>query len=355
MKKTVKTARCQKRSFEVIIDDYDIKIPLEETFKKFLSLAYGIYKGFAVAHTKEDKTHVHIGLVFRDKPRDLKWKDVTIYFQKAHSNVEKSNPLRNKSKDFNKKLQTYFNYTMDQEKHEGEIIHTPYFYRWTPQSNDEQDQAVPGDYLAGLIFKDLTVDQLDENIDESDIWTQKTRTYALRNYEKLEKMISKLDEIRSKRKEAKRYTEMKKKYRPFQKGLTEELDNQTDRQIHCHYDPGLTGKNYFVDCEGMRQDTLILQSAETKRIAYAWNPKKHKRIIFDIPKHKMSYVNTSVIEKLKNGTLFSEMHHPKMKKSSFKPKILILGNEQINRDSWTADRATYSTTNKEDFSYNRDC
>lgn len=338
--------RCQNQAFEVIINDYDLNIPLKDTFEAFINLKHGIYRGFAVPHTKEGKTHVHMGLILREKPRDLKWTEVTAYFKKAHKDVAQTDKLKDKSKCFKKKLQTYYDYTQNEEYHEGETIEPAYLYRWEPQTKEDKLQKKPELYIHTLIFEDLSIQELNENIDghhETD-WLLKTRMYALKNYDNLSKMIEKLQDIRDARNQAELYEEKKKTYRPFQAALTTILDDQNDRNIHCHYDGGLTGKNYFVDVEGMRPDTLILQSAETKRIAFAWNPKIHKRIIFDIPKHKMKFVNTSVIEKLKNGTLFSSMHRPKMKKSLYKPSILLLGNERVPHDSWTGDRATYSST-----------
>lgn len=64
----------------------------------------------------------------------------------------------------------------------------------------------------------------------------------------------------------------------------------------------------------------------------------------------MRYLNKSALEKLKNGTIFSTMHTPKMKKSDFKPSIVILGNECVD-DTWTSDRLTASTTNRKDYAY----
>ena len=57
----------------------------------------------------------------------------------------------------------------------------------------------------------------------------------------------------------------------------------------------------------------------------------------------MKYLNTSGVEKLKNGCIFSTMHTPIMKTSEFKPTIVILGNENC-KNEWTDDRLTCSTT-----------
>ena len=343
--------RCEIRAFEIIFNDVAKDLDQKALFKEFCGKQYGVYAGFCVTHTEEEDTHIHCGVILRDKPKKLKWSGLKKYFTVGDviPNPKSQIPnqhgrLKNKSKNFERKLQTYYDYCVNQEKHEGQQIGEPYTYKWKPRTKSETAQDQPLEYLTDLIFNDLAVDELDDNIDESDVWTNKTRAYALRNYEKLEKMIDKLRDIRERKAMKKLYRKKKEGYRPFQKALTEILDNQNNRNIHNHYDDGKTGKNHWLDVETLRPDTVVLQSAETKRIAYYWDPQKHKRIIFDIPKHKMQYVNTSVIEKLKNGTLFSEMHHPKMKKSLFKPTIVILGNEQIPRESWTDDRATYSTT-----------
>lgn len=223
--------------------------------------------------------------------------------------------------------------------------------KWDAFLNSKTDKIkTPKEVICSAIQRDyITVSQYDEYCDGKDSpWNMKTKWYALEHYDKLTKVIVKLAEIRATRINARLYKSKTEGYRPFQASLKGILDTQSDRNIHCHVDSGRTGKNTFVDVESLRRDTLILQNAETKRIAYAWDPLVHKRIIFDIPRGKMQYVNTSVIEKLKNGTLFSTMHHPKMKKSTFKPSILILGNECVD-DKWTDDRLTCSTTTRPEF------
>ena len=165
-------------------------------------------------------------------------------------------------------------------------------------------------------------------------------------------MILKLDSIRAQRARRKQYSEDVKKYRPFQKDLTKILDTQNDRNIHNHCDDGCTGKNFWLDKENKRSDTLILQNAKTKNIAEAWNPRVHKRIIFDIPTGGAEYINSRAIESLKNGCIFSEKYKSKPKTSSFKPSIVILTNEplrELDRLNWTEDRLTESTTVKNNF------
>jgi len=337
---------CQCRSFELVFDQ--LTLNGEELFKELCSKKHGIYQGFAVKHTKKDNSsHVHVGLVLRDKPQDrsFTWKNLKSYFTVKDNIPREHGKLTCPSKDLDKKLQQYFNYCIDEEKHPDETLEIIFLHKWKPKT--KQDRMKACDLLTSLIRKGMIPEDLDDLIDNEET-SDKVFKEALKNYDIYARMIEKLDEIRTAKKLRESYGEIAEAYRPFQKELVKILDNQSDRNIHGHHDPGETGKNYFIDNESKRKDTLIMQSAETKRIAYAWKPRVHKRIIFDIPKGKMQFINTSVIEKLKNGTLFSTMHHPKMKKSAFKPSILILGNEPIP-NNWTEDRLTESTTNKNDF------
>ena len=341
--------RCEIRSFEIIYEDVDPETDLSSIAKALCSKQYGVYKAFYIKHTKEGKTHIHSGVIFRDKPKTLKWEELKEYFtiQNPKSLIPTEHgALKNKSKSFDKKLQTYYEYCTDQEKHPGETISEPHFHKWQPMT--EQEKMTPDDYIIDLIRKGMTVEELEEIIDDPET-TTKVFKQALKNFEIYEKMINKLADIRDRKAQAKLYKEATEEYRPFQKSLTKILDTQNDRNIHCHFDEGNTGKNYWLDREICRKDTLVIQSAETKRIAYAWNPKKHKRIIIDVPKGKMEYLNTSALEKLKNGFIFSTMHKPIPKKSTFKPSIIIVGNEACNSMDWTEDRATFSTTDKESY------
>ena len=342
-------ARCENRSWELIYDDAE-NFNIEKLIDTLAAKKYGCYKAFAVKHTDKGKTHIHLGFIFRDKPRDLKWPEVRKYFQISNPKTQdpqECGALKNKSRSFDKKLQQYYDYCVSEHLHPGQHIGVPFLHKWTPLT--EEGKLSPTDYITQKIRDGMTLDQYDELIDNSEIPLALYR-HALKNYDVYAKMIDKHEEIRERKRQARLYKEAIKEYRPFQAGLTEVLDTQNDRNIHCHYDPGNTGKNYWLDREGMREDTLILQTSSAKRIAYSWNPRKHKRIIFDIPKHKMEFLNTSAIEKLKNGVLFSTMHRPKMKRSAFKPSIVIIGNEQCH-NAWTEDRITYSTTTRDNYKF----
>ena len=217
--------------------------------------------------------------------------------------------------------------------------------KWLAQKESDL-KSKPAEKLFGLIYGGASMDDL-HTIYEDTNSDWKLRKYILENYDKLENMVITHEKIVSIKERQARYVEERKKFRPFQSRLSEELDGQNDRHIHLHIDGGNTGKNKFCDIESLREDTCIVQSACTKDIAFAWNEKKHRRIIIDVPRGKMEYLNTSAIEKLKNGQIFSTKYKPRFKHSDFKPSIVILGNESLSQETWTVDRVTRSWTHKD--------
>jgi hypothetical protein len=217
---------------------------------------------------------------------------------------------------------------------------------WVSADNSVAEKSdKPKDFIYQKVFDGMTQDELDEFIDDSS-QPFKVRMWALENYDKVVKSIDTIDTIQTRKRMKALYSDRAKDYRPFQTGLSEILDSQNDRNIHVHCDDGNTGKNRFCETENLREDTCVVQSACTKDIAFVWNPKKHKRIIVDVPRGKMQYLNTSALEKLKNGQIMSTKYVPKFKQSEFKPSIVILGNERLERDTWTGDRLTESTTSR---------
>lgn len=213
---------------------------------------------------------------------------------------------------------------------------------WINEAGAEKTQT-PKEALFTKVFAGMTRDELDDLLDD-DSTPFKLRCQALDNYDKLCKQIATMEVIQTRKRLRAAYKEKAAEYRPFQKALTEVLDTQDDRKIHVHVDDGNTGKNRWCETENYREDTCLVQSACTKDIAFVWDPKKHKRIIVDVPRGKMEYLNTSAIEKLKNGQIMSTKYTPVFKQSEFKPTIVILGNECIDRSTWTSDRLTESTT-----------
>lgn len=340
--------RTNNRSFEIIFNAGSTDIP---TLKAGLCDAkHGIYKAFFYPHlgTGDSPNHVHVGLVLREETPNLYMDMQYKYFTVGKFKPKLVAFLKCRKKCFKAKLQQYYNYCNSTESHAGEELGTPVFHKWKPSTKAEQAQSGnPKDFIRELIFDGLTVEQLEAQLLVKE-WNIKIRGEALANFDSYEKMIQKMREVRQRETDRLEYARVQEEYRPFQVELKELLDKpRDDRVISALIDDGKTGKNWFVDKESLRQDTLVLQSGKSKDIAYAWNPEKHKRIIFDIPRGDMEYLNTSAIEKLKNGTFFSAKWKSQLKKSVFKPSILVLGNETIDVQTWTEDRLDlYTTTNK---------
>lgn len=103
---------------------------VNETFQIFCQKKYGVYAGFSVKHLKKDGTaHVHLGIIFRDKPTDLYWDKVNEYF-----GTSQNEKFKNRSRDFKKKLQTYWDYCVDSDKHPHEDISERYLHKWIPEN-----------------------------------------------------------------------------------------------------------------------------------------------------------------------------------------------------------------------------
>lgn len=220
------------------------------------------------------------------------------------------------------------------------------FDAWLSEKTSDKREK-PADEMFNRIYAGCDRDELHDIYSDAQQGIQ-LRKYILSNYDKLVIMIDTHETIRDARRREQDYPVQSAGYRPFQKELAAVLDTQNDRNIHAHVDAGKTGKNHFCSTENLRSDTCVIQSAKTCDIAYVWNPKKHKRIIIDVPRGKMQYLNTSAIEKLKNGQIMSTKYRPKFKQSfGFKPTVLILGNELIPRETWTDDRLTESWTSED--------
>ena len=341
-----KSKICKSRAWNLVYDT-GAEMDPKDLLKQLSEKKYGCYMAFCVKHVKDGKPHYHVGFITRDKVQ-MAWSKVTSYWSLEGAPAKSSEPLKSKCRDMGKKLQVYYNYCVDESKHPEEEISVQWTHKWEPVAGADKDGKPPKPQdviMEKILDEEMTVDQLDQLLlnpnGDADL---DLRKYALRHYDDLCQQIATMERLRQKVSLAKTYDDATKNYRPFQKGLKKILDTQNDRQIHCHVDKGNTGKNYFCDQEGLREDPLVCQSACPKDIAYAWNPKKHKRVIIDVPKGKMEYLNTSALEKLKNGFMFSTKYKPEVKKSLFKPTIVVLGNECIDGKIWTSDRLTVSTT-----------
>lgn len=335
--------RQRSKAWEVIFQDVSQQdlVPL---LSSICQKKYGIYKAFAICH--DDKTkHAHFGLLLRDKPLFSSGSPSIDYFCTDNRRPSQVGTLNHGTKGIDK-LNIYYAYCTNKDVHKDTIMSDPLLHKFDPEAPSTGQS--PKNFFNEEIYNGLTVQSLRHSI-RTKLWNYKVHGYALEFMEKLCGMIAERDMIDLQYSQSLKYAELKGTYRQFQIRLTNILDTQNSRNIHCHADNGDTGKNHFIDIENLREDTIIMQSAETKRMAYAWNPLIHKRILIDVPKGKMEFLNTSAIEKLKNGMIQNTMYKTYMKVSLFKPTILILGNEQVSDGLLTQDRLTRTTTSPPQF------
>lgn len=329
--------RCEIKSFELIYENISKDCNQKELIKKLCNKRYGVYKAFSTIHIEDDDPHIHIGVILRDKPRALYWSELSDYFNIEGLKLVQHGPLKNKSKNFNKKLQTYYDYTVDQSQHEGQTILPSYLYKFTPQTVMQKiGEEV---YINKLILEGLSIEAFN-NILFNEDEPQSLKIHILKHYDAKIKMIQNLIKAKASIDALKIKRERENKYMPHQKKMKNILETQDDRKIDFIIEPkpeGKGGKSYFCKTEALSADTLFLTNAKTQNIALSFNPQQHKKIIFNIPKNDMINLNYRAIESLKDGLIYSQKYESQSKIATFNPKIIICGNEYPT-NNWTQDR-----------------
>lgn len=128
--------RVTSRAFEVIFDDTGSRTA-QEILDHVTNLKYNSWGAFAQKHVKNGESHVHVGIILRDKPHDrsFTWGHPLMnYFTLAkHGLPPMVRPLRSNSNKMGAKLQMYYDYTNDEARHDGEDISDKAFHRWEPE------------------------------------------------------------------------------------------------------------------------------------------------------------------------------------------------------------------------------
>lgn len=121
---------CKTKAWEVVYQP-PLPAPLEDIAQK----KFGLYAGFSVVHEESGKDHQHVGLALRDEPQDrsFTWGDALYeYFTIGGQKPQLVAPLKKRGK-VAAKLQQYYNYAVDQEKHPGQTIGEPVLHKWEPE------------------------------------------------------------------------------------------------------------------------------------------------------------------------------------------------------------------------------
>ncbi len=125
--------------------------------------------------------------------------------------------------------------------------------------------------------------------------------------------------------------------RGWQEEVVERLENQTNRQVLWVCDTiGNTGKSYLSKWLFANKGAFEIVSGKTSDIAFAYGGQNI--VIFDLSRQKQSYMNYSVIEHFKNGTMFSSKYESNSLR--FKPpKVVVFANwepdySMLSKDRW---------------------
>jgi len=129
--------------------------------------------------------------------------------------------------------------------------------------------------------------------------------------------------------------------RPWQQDLVSDLSDgdADDRTITFVVDPvGNTGKSFF--CRYMmttRDDVQILRVGKRDDLAHAIDQNKHIFLI-DVPRSQMEFLQYSILEMLKDRTVFSPKYHSGTKVLSTTPYVVVFCNEAPDMNKLSEDR-----------------
>lgn len=119
--------------------------------------------------------------------------------------------------------------------------------------------------------------------------------------------------------------------------LKEVLEDFETRNIFWYWsEEGKKGKSEFADFLEMNHGALILDSAKCSDIAFILQDEP-KIIVFDLARAKGNRINYEVLEKLKNGRIFSTKYKCVNKRFK-KPTIIIFANKPPKEGEMSEDR-----------------
>jgi len=118
-----------------------------------------------------------------------------------------------------------------------------------------------------------------------------------------------------------------------------EADEPTDRTVMFYVDPaGNTGKSWF--CRfllDIRLDVQVLRIGKRDDLAHAIDTTKHVFLV-DVPRSQMEFLQYSVLEMLKDQTIFSPKYHSMTKTLSRAPFVVVFCNEEPDMTKLSEDR-----------------
>jgi len=135
--------------------------------------------------------------------------------------------------------------------------------------------------------------------------------------------------------------------RPWQHELEEHLidDTPDDRVVEFFVDEnGGKGKSWFQRHMLTKYPTLVQLLAPAKRDDLALNIDPQKSIfLMNIPKTQMEFLQYTILEQLKDRTVFSPKYMSKMKILPHKCHVVVFSNEYPDMNKMSADRYNVTT------------
>ncbi|XP_033100764.1 uncharacterized protein LOC117104179 [Anneissia japonica] len=126
--------------------------------------------------------------------------------------------------------------------------------------------------------------------------------------------------------------------RPWQQGLMDELSRRPDpRAVYWYHEPhGNVGKSFMASYLSKSSDEIVFDGCKKGTDgAYAYDG--HRIVVFDLHRSQKKRVNYELMERFKNGRLFSPKYHSKVKLFAV-THVVVFANFPPDLRAMSADR-----------------
>lgn len=127
--------------------------------------------------------------------------------------------------------------------------------------------------------------------------------------------------------------------RTWQKELESDIKKKADdRTIIWYYDKeGGSGKTKMAKYLAVRYEALVLTNCKGADAFFAWNPVKHKIVVFNLTRSNEGHINYSAMESLKDGLVFSGKYESGTKVGN-SPHVIVFANFEPEQGKFSDDR-----------------